>query len=104
MNGSDQSSIRMMTEANQYTVAPGGRLELPLILKNLATSPDQVQITVEGIPLTWVSTDQPLLLIQPGEERRVALIIQPPAPPNANAGRHRLQIAAASTLDPRRPR
>jgi PKD repeat protein len=102
MNTPNQSGIYLVTEMERYSVAPGATLEIPITLKNEGVSPDQIRITVEGIPLPWVSTEQPILIIQPGEERQISLIVQPPAPPSGNAGRHRLQIVATSTLDPER--
>jgi heat shock protein HslJ len=102
MNDINPPGIQLAAEANQLSVAPGGTLEVPIFIKNQSASADQVRITVEGIPLTWVSTDQPVILIQPGEQRRILLIVQPPAPPNANAGRYQMRITVTSTFDPQR--
>ncbi len=96
------SSILLTIESDQLTVIPGEKLEIPVIIKNRSASPDQVRITVEGISLSWVSTDLPIVVIQPGEERRIILVVQPPAPPKANAGRHLLRIVVISTFDPER--
>ena len=102
MNKLNPESIKLTTEVDQYSVAPGGRLEIALVLTNQGQVPDQVRIMVEGIPLAWVSTEQPVLLLQPGEERRIPLTIQPPAPPSAHTGRYNLQLHAESALDPTR--
>lgn len=102
MSDINPNGILLMTETDQLSVAPGGTLEIPVIIKNQSASPDQVRITVEGIPLPWISTDQPIVLLQPGEERRIILVVQPPAPPSANAGRHSMRIAATSTFVPER--
>jgi len=102
MSDINPTGILLKTETDQLLVAPGGTLEIPVILKNQSASADQVRITVEGIPLSWISTDQPIVLLQPGEERRITLIVQPPAPPSANAGRHRMRIAVTSTFVPER--
>ena len=100
MNEPSQETIKLTTDTDQYSVVPGGSLEMTLVLTNLGQAPDQARIMVEGIPLAWVSTGQPLVLLQPGEERRMLLTIQPPAPPNAHAGRYSLRLSAASTLNP----
>ncbi|MFM8322211.1 MAG: META domain-containing protein [Chloroflexota bacterium] len=102
MSDLGEPGILISVEADRFSVAPGGTLEIPVVLKNQNPAPDQVRITVQGIPLPWVSTDQPVVLVQPGEERCITLIVQPPAPPNANAGRHLLRINAASTFNPQR--
>jgi heat shock protein HslJ len=100
MNEPSQETIKLTTDTDQYSVVPGGSLEMTLVLSNLGQAPDQARIMVEGIPLAWVSTGQPLVLLQPGEERRMLLTIQPPAPPNAHAGRYSLQLSASSPLNP----
>ena len=57
---------------------------------------------VEGVPLPWISTERPVLLVQPGEEVSITLVIHPPEPPSANAGRYQMRIQVTSTLDPER--
>ncbi len=102
MDDFDQEKIKLTTQTDQYSIAPGGILEIPLMLTNLSGVTDQVRITIEGIPMVWVSTEQPVLVLQPGEERQITLTIQPPAPPDAHAGRYNLRLSVASTLLPDR--
>ena len=102
MNDSEQEQIKLTTQTDQYSVAPGGSVEIPVVLTNLSGTSDQVRIHIEGIPLVWVSTEQPVLLLEPGEERQIILTIKPPAPPNAHAGRFSLWLRAVSTLNPSR--
>ena len=52
--------------------------------------------------MVWVSTQQQVMLLQPGGQSQTILTIQPPAPPNAHAGRYRLQLLATSNIDPTR--
>ncbi len=94
--------IKLQTPADQYSVAPGEKLEIPLVLTNLGTTPDQVRLSVEGIPLVWVSTDQQVVLLQPGQQVNVTLTIHPPEPPGAHIGRYPLTLRAASMIDPAR--
>jgi heat shock protein HslJ len=102
MTSSNQTGIKITLEADQYTVAPGGKLDIPLLLRNEGSAPDQVRLSVEGIPLVWVSTEQQVVLLQPGERAQVVLNAHPPAPPNARAGRYRVLLRFTSTLDPAR--
>ena len=83
-------------------VAPGATLDISLFLSNEGSAPDQVRISVEGIPLVWISAEQQVVLLQPGEQSQVVLNIHPPAPPDAHAGRYRLQLRLTSTIDPTR--
>ncbi len=102
MNNSKKVGITLAAHTDQFSVAPGNKLEIPLIMTNEGSKPDQVRISVEGIPLIWVSAEQQVVLLQPGEQAQVVLNIHPPAPPDAHAGRYRLQLSATSTLDPTR--
>jgi uncharacterized membrane protein len=98
----DRPGIKVTVQADQTTVAPGGKLDIPFMLTSEGSAPDQVRISVEGIPLVWVSAEQRVVLLQPGEQAQVVLNVHPPAPPDARAGRYRLQLRLTSTLDPAR--
>ena len=102
MNDLNQGELRLAIATDQLSVAPGSSLEIPLVITNLGNTHDQVRLSMEGIPLVWVSTEQPVLLLQSGEERQIVLTINPPAPPNAHAGRYTLQLIVTSTIDPAR--
>src|SRR5512140_2186696 len=102
MSDTNFSGILLTTEKDAVSVVPGGTQELPVLLKNTGASPEQVRIMVEGVPLPWISTDRPVLLVQPGEEVSITLVIHPPEPPSANAGRYPMRIQVTSTLDPER--
>jgi heat shock protein HslJ len=102
MNNPEKTGITLAAQSDQFSVAPGDKLEIPLVLTNQGNAPDQVRISLEGIPLVWVSTEQQVVLLQPGEQAQVSLSIHPPRPPDAHAGRYYLKLRATSTLDPAR--
>jgi heat shock protein HslJ len=99
MNNSDQDTIILKTNASQYSIAPGGTLEIPVILTNQGSTQDQLRVSVEGIPMVWVSTEHQVVLLQPGEQRQIILTIQLPAPPNVQIGRYMLRLLATSAID-----
>lgn len=98
----NQSGIKITVQTDQYNVPPGGKLAIPLLLSNEANLPEQVRVSVEGIPLAWVSAEQQVVLIQPGEQSQIVLTVQPPAPPNTHSGRYNLKLLATSVTDPAR--
>ena len=53
---------------------------------------------MEGFPLVWVSAEQQVILLQPGEQAQVVLNVHPPQPPEARAGRYRLRCAPPAPL------
>ena len=75
MNNSNQDPIILTTNSSQYSVAPGETLEIPVILANQGSTQNQLRISVEGIPLVWVSTEHQVVLLQPGEQRQIILKI-----------------------------
>ena len=98
----NQSGITITVQTDQYTVTPGGKLAIRLLLRNEGNMPEQVRISVEGIPLVWVSAEQQVVLLPPGEQSQTILTVHPPEPPNARSGRYNLKILATSVIDPAR--
>ncbi len=98
MDNPAPEGLKLSTQKDQYSIVPGGKLEIPVTLVNPGNVADQVRISVEGIPLVWVSTEQLITLLQPGEERQVILTIQPPPTPNAPIGRYNLGLRAESVI------
>jgi heat shock protein HslJ len=92
----------LTTDADQYSVAPGAKLSIPVVITNQGSLQSQLRIGVEGIPMVWVSSEHQVILLQPGEQRQIILTIQPPAPPNVKIGRYTLQVLASNTTDPAR--
>jgi len=99
MNQSDQDTIILTTDASQYSIAPGETLKIPVILANRGSTQNQLRISVEGIPIAWVYTENQVVLLQPGEQRQIILAIQPPALPNVQVGRYLLRLLAISAID-----
>jgi heat shock protein HslJ len=99
MNTSNQDPIILTTNSSQYSVAPGETLEIPVILANQGSTQNQLRISVEGIPMVWVSADHQVVLLQPGEQRQIKLTIQPPGLPNGQVGRYMLRLLATSAID-----
>jgi uncharacterized membrane protein len=102
MENANQETIILTTNAGQFTIVPGDKLDIPLLIMNQGNSSEQLRISVEGIPLVWVSIDQQVILVQPGQQTRLTLTIHPPEPPKALIGRYNLVIRATSLADPER--
>jgi len=99
---SDLSAMKIIAQEDRFHVAPGSEVDIPLIISNEGSTPEQVRISVEGIPLVWVSAKQQVVLLQPGEQSQIILTVKPPAPPNARSGRYNLRFLATSVIDPAR--
>ena len=98
----NQSGIKITSQMDQYSVAPGDKIKIPLLVSNEGSASEQLRVSVEGIPLVWVSATQQVVLLQPGEQSQTILTVQPSAPPNARSGRYTLRLLATSVIDPAR--
>ena len=92
--------VIIQIEPADVTVAPGSSATVPLVLHNLSGSDGFFELTVQGIPSTWVSVPSPVIRLAADEQREVPLIIQPPLPPQGRAGRHQLIVRVANQGTP----
>ena len=92
--------ISVMMEAVQFTVAPGSAIEVPILLLNQGLESDSFRMSVDGLPVSWISTQTPIARLEPGEKKEIVLIIQPPRVPGSKAGRHSFKIKVHQPADP----
>lgn len=102
MDNPTQAKLRILTQTDEYAVAPGRKLTIPVGLVNAGEAADQIRIGVEGVPLAWVSAERQVVFLQPGGRVQILLSVQPPAPPNAAIGRYPLILKATSEIHPGR--
>ena len=92
--------VGILMESTQFSVASGSSTTIALILRNQGLEEDFFNLSVEGIPTSWVSTPSPVTRLAAGDERQVTLTIQPPRTPESRAGRHTIKIGVTSQADP----
>jgi uncharacterized membrane protein len=91
--------ISLMMGASQFQVAPGNKVEIPLVLLNTGEDEDLLSVELEGLPSGWVSTAPPVN-VEPGVSREVIIRVQPPFASESRAGRHTFEIIVTSKLIP----
>jgi hypothetical protein len=89
-----EGQVAIRLESADLTVAPGSSVNVPVTLHNLSATDGSFEISVRGIPGTWVSVPAPVMRLAAGEQRQVLLTIQPPSPPAGRAGRHHVALRA----------
>jgi uncharacterized membrane protein len=92
--------IGLLMQQNQFSVAPGKQVLIPVVVINQGLSEDSFELKVEGIPVNWVFTNRPVLRLKPGEQAQANLTVQPPLNYQSKAGRHGLRIIATSQQAP----
>lgn len=95
--------VGVMLNSVQFSVAPGSRINVRVVLLNQGLEPDTFGISIDGIPLAWVSTNTPVLSLARGEQKEATLTIAPPRSPESRAGRHEFNLRVTSQLTPDQP-
>ena len=96
----EEGRITMLMEGLSYAVAPGSKVQVSFLLINQGLEEDSFRLNIRGIPPAWISTPTPTVQLEPGEQHRMAVLVQPPRSPDSRAGRHEIQIQMVSTADP----
>jgi len=96
----NQNQIKVVIESQSYSVAPGGSISIPVMIKFNGDQVESLLIKAAGIPSEWVYVPHPVLQFEPGEKKELIINIQPPALPEGRAGRYRLDIEIVSQLNP----
>ena len=92
--------IGVSVESVQYVVAPGSSAQVPVLVQNQGVVADNFRLTIEGIPGSWISTASPVIRLESGTSKTIALKITPPRDPQSRAGRHTFLLRVASQSDP----
>jgi len=98
-----EGRLGVMMEATKYTVSPGGNVIVQLSIRNQGLVDDEFRLSVEDIPIEWVSTPQPVIPLKVGEQHKVILNIMPPPPPDTPAGQMPFKIQFISHQVPDQP-
>jgi hypothetical protein len=95
-----QGRIGVMMQSIQFAVAPGSSVPVVIVLLNQGLASDEFRLSVEGIPLDWISTTSPVTHLEAGERKEVTLTIQPHRQPQSKAGRYPFKIGVSSQNSP----
>lgn len=95
--------IGVLMESIQFSVAPGSSATVPIVLHNQGIVVDNFKFSVEGIPVSWISTSSPMTRIEAGEQKEVSLTIRPPRNTQSKAGRYPFKLIVTSQEAPDQP-
>ena len=88
--------IGVMMQSINFAAAPGSSIPVAIVLLNQGLTADEFRLSVEGIPLDWVSTTSPVTRLEAGERKEVTLTILPNRHPRSKAGRYSFKIIVSS--------
>jgi Tol biopolymer transport system component/uncharacterized membrane protein len=95
-----QTVITIRSEITELKAAPGTGVKIPIIVKNLSKLTELMEISVHGVPASWVSLLSPVATLYGGEEKKVDVTLQIPATPEIHPGYYPLKITVTSQKDP----
>jgi hypothetical protein len=88
--------IGILMESIQFSVAPGSSTTIPVVLLNQGLVDDNFKMSVEGIPVSWVSSSSPVTRLAAGEQKEVTLTVLPPRDSKSKAGRYPFKLIVSS--------
>ncbi|MCU0484589.1 MAG: DUF5050 domain-containing protein [Anaerolineales bacterium] len=92
----------LSAEKVSFNAIPGNAVELTFSLSNPAPTNEFFQISVLGLPQSWVTLRMPVVQVPAGQPVRVSITILPPAASQTHAGRIPFSIRATSQVNPLR--
>jgi hypothetical protein len=91
------AEIRTVLSVPALPVEPGGApIVAQLTVHNRGQVVDELTITVHDLPPEWVRTDNPRLILRPGEQGEVSITIQAPKRSEAHAGEYDFAVTVTS--------
>jgi serine/threonine protein kinase len=91
--------VGIFLENQNLSAEPGKPQNFAIVLLNQGMVVDHFKISIEGIPLDWVSMP-PTVQLLPGDQQSVTIGLQPPRSPQFRAGLYIISIRVTSQSDP----
>ena len=95
----DESQIRVAVKEEQISAAPGNEVQLQIAVINESPNEEDVNISVKGVPASWVVVDPPVVHLFAREAKQVILTVLPPPIPESRVGQYPVEIQAISRRD-----
>jgi len=92
------SPVQLTVEATRG--ARGGQLALLLTIRHSGDTADRYHVELRDIPRDWYTLDKPTVIVQPGAEERVQLVVYPPSETLAAPDTSAITIRVTSETDP----
>src|SRR4030042_4953532 len=98
--GKTKGTIQIHAESNEYKAVPGSEVKIPLVVSNLSPEAETLELTVQGVPASWVSLPSPVISLPGNQESKFEIILRVPSTPEIRAGNIPLKITAARQKEP----
>ncbi|MFT3894480.1 MAG: DUF5050 domain-containing protein [Anaerolineales bacterium] len=95
-----RGSIGVLLGSVHFSVAPGSSITIPILLRNRALEEDSYQLSIEGLPPTWISTNSTVTRLDASADQEIHVTIFVPRAPASRAGRKPFRIRFTSMTHP----
>lgn len=95
-----KATILLRVDAKELPAIPGSEVKIPLTISNLSPEAEFLELSVQGVPSSWVSLPSPVITLSGGEEKKIDLFLEIPPTPEIRTGYLPVKIIAASQKDP----
>lgn len=92
--------FRLLLDEPQQSVAPGARLQMTLIIENLADYEYPVTIDLRGLDPEWAKSNRREAMLEPGLQTQAMISVRPPRASTTKPGLYPLTIRVAMKEDP----
>lgn len=99
----ESQQIRIAVRDEQISVIPGNEVDLYITLTNESSRDEHVELSIRGVPESWITGDSRFVPLAPGQTRQVVLTVAPPPVPESRVGQYPLEILAIRQSDPDHP-
>jgi len=95
-----EGRIGVVMESTEYSVSPGSSTTIQMLLHNQGLVDDEFRLSVDGIPMSWISTPSPVTKLAAGEQRKVTMTVIPPVGSSSRAGLYSFKVQVISAQAP----
>jgi uncharacterized membrane protein len=95
-----KATIQLHVESTEYKTIPGSEVKIPLVIRNLTQEAVSLELSVHGVPPSWVFLPSSVITLAGGVEKKLDIILQIPSTPDVRAGYIPLKITAAKQNEP----
>jgi Tol biopolymer transport system component len=95
-----RGTIGILLGSIHFSVAPGSTITIPILLQNRGLDDDSYQLSIDGLPPTWISTNSTVTRLDPSASQEIQVSIFVPRAPASRAGRKPFRIRFTSMTHP----
>lgn len=88
--------LGVMLDSIHFSVAPGSTIYIPILIQNRTSEEDSFELSLEGVPAAWISSNSMVTRLEPGASKEVLITMHAQRAPGVRAGRTPFKIIFTS--------